>query len=150
MEQKLFHKTLVFERKYKANTERLYSVLSEKSSRERWAKPHETIDMKYETFDFKTGGKEVSFCGPSNDLRYKAIVNYLEVIENQRIIYSETVSENGLTLGHSLVTMELIENGEGSILMVTDQIISIGNDNFIEGNSIGYNASLDNIAKEFD
>jgi len=143
------HATIVMERNYAASPTRVYNAWSDIEARKRWSAPAENIRIEYEAADFREGGRDVSRCIEPGNEDYIAVVNYIDLRRDQRIVFAEDVSHGAKRVSAALITVELSANGAGSRLSLTMQIASFDGANMEQGYQFGWNAALDNLAKEF-
>lgn len=143
------HATIVMERTYAASPTRVYNAWSDIEARKRWSAPADNIRIEYEAADFREGGRDVSRCIEPGNEDYVAVVNYIDLRRDQRIVFAEDVSHGAKRVSAALITVELSANGAGSRLSLTMQIASFDGANMEQGYQFGWNAALDNLAKEF-
>lgn len=146
----LVHETLVFERSYKAPPERIFDAWRDPESRAQWTAPADGTAVEFDSFDFRTGGIEVSRCGAIGDLRYRVETHYLDIVAGERIVFAEAVSEGGKLMGAALITVRIEAEQGGSRLTLTDQALSVGDRGYIDGSRQGYRAALENLAREVE
>jgi len=143
----LSHETVDFERHYDAPPERVFAAWADSVAMSRWAVPGPEFGLHYEQSEFRVGGRDVARCGATNDLKYRAEVLYLDIVDNDRIVFAETIREAGKPLCASLVSVSIATNGTGTRLNVTCQITEFV-DGMAQGYRDGYGATLDNLVHE--
>jgi uncharacterized protein YndB with AHSA1/START domain len=104
----------------------------------------------YSSADFRVEGEDIFRCGSADDLRFAGVVRYLDILDGQRIVYSEVIATSEARLSVSLVTWELSADGSGTRLVVTDQVTSFVGREMIDGSRSGMNGALDNLASLVD
>jgi len=139
------HETLVFERRLRASPSAVFAAYADVDARARWSAPSDTAAVVYAASDFRVDGVDRFRCGSKTDLQFEGTVRYADVVENERIVYSEVIATKDMRLAVSLVTWELFPDGTGSRLVVTDQVASFVGDDMIAGSRMGMNAALDNL-----
>lgn len=144
------HATIVMERTYNASPTRVYNAWSDIDARKRWSAPADNIRIEYEAADFREGGRDVSRCIEPGNEDYVAVVNYIDLRRDQRIVFAEDVSHGAKRVSAALITVEISADGGGSRLSLTMQIASFDGANMEQGYQFGWNAALDNLGKEFD
>lgn len=145
----LAHATIVMERTYNASAARVFSAWSDIEARKRWSAPTDTIRIAYEEADFREGGRDVSRCiEPGND-DYVAAVTYIDIKPNERIFFVEDISHGKTRVSAALISVELTPKGAATQLLLTMQIASFDGAGMEQGYQFGWNAALDNLAKEF-
>lgn len=150
MNRQVAHETLTFERTYEASPKRVFAAFADVKVRERWSAPSDTAAVVYSQANFAIGGEDVFRCGGKDDLRFSGKVRYEDIIDDQRIIFAETISTGGKLLSVSLVTWELLPVKQGTRVIVTDQLTALDGADMAAGTRLGMNAALDNLAREFN
>ncbi len=143
------HATLVFEREIPAPSEVVFAAFADPAARARWGAPSDATVLIYNEADFCEGGQDCFRCGPKADPNIFGVTKYLEIIENRRIVSSETIEMHGKRLCASQNTLELTPDGEKTRLKSTAQLASFIGDEMVKGYETGNNASLDNLVKFF-
>ncbi|MCH8521681.1 SRPBCC domain-containing protein [Glycocaulis sp.] len=143
----LSHDTVRFERSYDAMPEQVFAAGADSEAMSRWAVPGPDHELRYEASDFRVGGRDLARCGAKGDLRFRAEVLYLDIVQNERIVFAETISEAGKPLCAALVSIEIAAAGAGTRQIVTCQVTEFV-DGMADGYRHGYGASLDNLAGE--
>lgn len=143
----LSHDTVTFERRYDAPPQRCFAAWADSEAMSRWAVPGPDHALLYEQSDFRVGGRDIARCGAKGDLRFRAEVLYLDIVEDERIVFAETISEGGKPLCASLVSVCIAPDGKGARLNMTCQVTEFM-DGMADGYREGYGASLDNLVSE--
>lgn len=142
------HETFVLERRYPAEPGRVFAAWAEPEARLRWSPPSADQTIEYLETDFRVGGRDVSRCGPAGDPRFRVDARYLDIVPNRRIVFTERVGTGETALSVSLITVEIAPDGEGTRLILTDQIASLDGADMVSGSRHGLSAALDNLAEE--
>jgi uncharacterized protein YndB with AHSA1/START domain len=149
MNRQVAHETLTFERTYEASPKRVFAAFADVKIRERWSTPSDTAAVVYSEANFTVGGQDVFRCGGKNDLQFSGIARYEDIVEDQRIVFVESISTGGKLLAVSLVTWELLPVERGTRVIITDQLTALDGADMAAGTRLGMNAALDNLAREF-
>lgn len=139
------HATLVFERELSAPVTAVFEAYASATLRARWGAPSDTAVILYDAEDFREGGIDRYRCGSKHDPNIHVTTHYLEIVENQRIVYSETITTAGRRLCAALTTVELAPYERGTWLKNTIQVASFIGAAMIDGHKAGHAASLDNL-----
>ncbi|MBN9159930.1 MAG: hypothetical protein BGO98_18960 [Myxococcales bacterium 68-20] len=139
------HETLVFERRFRSSPRAVFAAYADVEARARWSAPSDATAVVYSVSDFRVDGVDRFRCGDKTNLQFEGTVRYADIVENERIVYSEVISTTDMKLSVSLVTWEIVPDQTGSRLVVTDQIASFVGDDMIAGSRVGMNAALDNL-----
>ena len=114
------HATFTIQRTYAAAPARVFAALSTKEAKGKWfSGPAEWTRRKWE-LDFRVGGREVSAGGPPGGPEHIFVAQYLDIVENARIIYAYDMFEGEKKLSVSLATFELAPAGKGTRLTLTE------------------------------
>jgi uncharacterized protein YndB with AHSA1/START domain len=120
-ERKVTHATFAIERTYPATPARVFHALSDKAAKSKWfVGPDEWQVGKYD-LDFRVGGREVNSGGPKGGQVHTFSVIYLDIVENERIIYAYEMFVGDTRISVSLATMELMAERQGTRLKFTEQ-----------------------------
>jgi len=123
-ERNVVHATFVLERTYRASRPKVFSAFSDWEKKKKWF-GGENPDLSKNTMDFRVGGRDhsegtVTSHGSTHTSRYDAI--YLDIIENERIIFAYDMDMNGVHISASLTTIELTDARDGGThLKFTEQ-----------------------------
>jgi uncharacterized protein YndB with AHSA1/START domain len=143
------HATIVMERTYNASPARVFAAWSDVEARKRWAAPAEDIRIEYEEADFREGARDLSRCIEPGNEDYIAAVTYIDIKRDQRIAFIEDIAHGKKRVSAALISMELTPQGAATRLLLTMQIASFDQAGMEQGYQFGWNAALDNLAKEF-
>ena len=141
------HATLVIERDISATIARVFAAYANIDERVKWGAPSENTALIYEHANFKEGGEDVFRCGPKSNPNIHGSTRYLDIVDNRRIVSSETITVDGQRLCASLTTLELSPNGASTKLRSTTQLVSFIGKDMVTGHENGTNASLDNLVR---
>jgi uncharacterized protein YndB with AHSA1/START domain len=139
------HDQLTMERTLAASRRRVFAAFADAQVRARWTVPSDDEVLTYSQSDFRTGGIDRFRCGLRSAPAYEGEVRYLDVVPDERIIYSEALWTDGSLVAVSLITWEFRSAGDGTRLILTDQMVSLAGHDLIEGSRVGYTAALDNL-----
>ena len=146
MKEKLDHATITLERAYSAPLERVFREFADPQVRAKWSAPSNDA-LVYDETDFREGGRDVFRCGPPNNLKFRGVTIYHEIISNRRVIWSETLSEGATRLAVALNSLEFERSAEGTNLRVTVQIISFVGPGMVEGYESGNRGALERLSR---
>lgn len=142
------HATLVFERVCDAPIQTVFAAFADPEARERWGVPSNTAVLRYESAEFRVGGRDMFRCGSKTDPCFRGETHYLDIVENRRIVWSETIDADGKRHSISLVTVELEPVHTSTSVTLTAQVVWPEGPAGIEGFKNGYEAALDNLVRE--
>lgn len=120
-ERSVVHSTFVLERVYPAAPGKVYFALSDPAAKKRWfVDPDNPMPSRHE-MDFRVGGKEVNAGCPSDGQMHFYNAVYQDIVPNRRIVYSYELLFGETRVSVSLATIELIPEGSGTRLILTEQ-----------------------------
>ena len=145
----VLHATLVFERRIPAPVGQVFAALADPVVRVEWGAPSDTAALIYDAADFREGGQDCFRCGAKADPNIHGTTRYLDIVPDRRIVSSETIMVDGKRLCASLTTVELMQDGGGTLLKSTTQLASFIGEGMIRGHEAGNKDSLDNLVRHF-
>jgi uncharacterized protein YndB with AHSA1/START domain len=146
----VMHSTLVFERWVSAIVDKVFAAFADINMKSQWGAPSDTAVLIYDTTDFREGGSEHFRCGSKANPNIHGTTHYLTIVQNSRIVSTETIEVDGMRLCVSMTTLELFDDGDRTKLRSTSHVASFIGADMIKGYEIGNNASLDNLCSYFD
>jgi uncharacterized protein YndB with AHSA1/START domain len=142
--------TIVLERTYRATPDRVFHAWEDVEARARWSKPWPEMDLVYDSHDFRVGGTDISRCGLKGEFNWTAVVQYLDIVRDRRLIFSERMAEDGKPQSAALVSVEFFSKGKETLQIVTIHVLALDGSTMLEGYVGGWNPALDNIAAELE
>jgi len=115
------HATIVVERTYNAVPARVFAAWADPAVRVQWHVPGDDWEIAQHKQDFRVGGRDASRFGPKGDPRYFSDGRYLDIVPNARIISAGTMHSGETRISTTLCTVELLVDGAGTRLILTDQ-----------------------------
>jgi uncharacterized protein YndB with AHSA1/START domain len=115
------HDTFTLERDYPATPARVFGAFADLATKGRWfAGPDDWVRTDAHTLDFRVGGREHESSGPPGGPSHAFDAVYHDIVANERIIYSYTVSLDDRPISVSLTTIEIVPRAGGSRLRLTE------------------------------
>ncbi len=152
-EQSVVHSTFVIERSYPKPPELVFSAFADAAKKRRWFAPGEGHDVEEFEMDFRVGGSE--------RLRYRfkegtpfpgvAITNegsYQDIVPDQRIVSTSTMTLGDKHISTSLVTLEFLSTDEGTDLICTHQGAFYEGCDGPQSREAGWRSLLEKLAKD--
>jgi uncharacterized protein YndB with AHSA1/START domain len=127
MEQpKVIHSTFVVERSFPKPPETVFAAFADPAKARRWYAEGEGHELDEFTSDFRVGGTQTLRykLGPGTPVAGMTINNqarYQEIQPNRRIVTATTMDLEGKRILSAQVTVELLPNGNGTDLILTNQ-----------------------------
>ena len=120
------HKTFVVERMLAASPKHAFRFFSEPALKERWTGCHPDWTVLEERFDFQIGGVEAKRWRMTNGQEQTFLAHYLDIVPARRIIYAFDMTSAGERVSASLATVELMAEGAGTRMVITEQMAYLG------------------------
>ncbi|HEX4057815.1 MAG TPA: SRPBCC domain-containing protein [Galbitalea sp.] len=112
------HATFSLERTYAASKARVFAALANKDQKAKWfgdpSSPPEQWD-----FDFREGGREYE-SSEFEGARHTFDAVYLDIVEDERVVWSYNLYVNGVKLSSSMTVVELTALEGGTRLTFTE------------------------------
>jgi uncharacterized protein YndB with AHSA1/START domain len=138
--------TLTFERRVSAPVGTLYQAWISPVARAVWAAPTPAVTVEFLESDARVGGREVSLCKVKGEPDIRVEAGWLDLVPDARSVGYEVVSREGQRLSAALVTADLVEEGDGSLIRVTVQLAALA-ENMAAGYRQGFTAGIANMAE---
>jgi uncharacterized protein YndB with AHSA1/START domain len=118
------HGTFVIERQYPVSPDRVFAAFSDPAKKRRWLLGGKQAEEF--TMDFRVGGIEHSSSRfpagtPFEGTTLANDTNYLDIVDNARIVIAYSMSIGDRRISSSLATFELVPTPAGTNLIFTDQ-----------------------------
>jgi uncharacterized protein YndB with AHSA1/START domain len=117
------HDTTVVERKFKSSPARVFAAWKDPEAYGRWNYPGDDWVMADYENDFRVGGREKKTFGPKGDPKLTSEGTYLDIVPDSRIVSAFNMRERETRISATLCTVELLEDGSGTRLILTDQSV---------------------------
>lgn len=138
----VIHRSFTIDRTYPASRARVFAALSDPEKKRRWFAEGKGFVIAEYSLDFRVGGFErTRFRFGADGLRMTNDCVYLDIQEQERLVFAYAMTIDGTPMSSSLGTMELIDAEGGTLLRYTEQTAytdgNDGNDRRREGTRIG-------------
>ena len=143
----VMHGMFKIERKYPFSPERVFAGFADPQIKQRWFLEGDGWDIFEYRADFQIGGNEASRFrfnhGPdiTNDTQYQ------DIVPDRRLVYSYRMTIAGEPISVSLVTVELLPDGAGTLMTYTEQGSYFGNSDCVTGREHGTRELLDKLER---
>jgi uncharacterized protein YndB with AHSA1/START domain len=110
------HATFTLERTYPVPPARVFAAWADPAAKSRWFVPDGTHEL-----DFRVGGAETVGAAGPDGTPLAVTSTYHDIVPEQRIVYSTTLTGGKTLATVSITTVELIGEGDGTRLVLTEQ-----------------------------
>ncbi|HEX5323617.1 MAG TPA: SRPBCC domain-containing protein [Capsulimonadaceae bacterium] len=142
------HDTFTIERQFKANRKRAFEAWSQLALKEKWfVGPPGKWNLLKREFDFRVDGREIARGGFSDGDTSHFDAIYLDIIDQERIVYAYRMYVNDLLLSISLVTVEFEGCGTGSKTKFTEQGVYFATQEAAASRLHGSQMLMDNLTR---
>ncbi len=140
------HETIRLERHLQHQPAAVFTAYADVEQRVAWTAPSDEEIIMFESDDFTVGGIDTFLCGPREAPNFVGVTRYEDIVDGERIVFTERLMNGEQLLAMSLITWELTPTATGTTLAVTDQVTSLAGQGPIDGSRHGYNAILDRLS----
>jgi uncharacterized protein YndB with AHSA1/START domain len=113
--------TLTLRRIYDAPPERVFRAWTEPAELQRWNSPSDDWPLQVLEVDLRVGGVYRAAFGPPGEEPYLETDEYREIVRPTRLVFTETIRRGGQVLSQTMCTVEFIDLGGRTEVVVTDQ-----------------------------
>lgn len=120
-EHSVVHATFVVERSYPVPPARVFAAWADPAIKAQWFGAPDESSVDPAVFDFRVGGREFNSGTAPNGQAYRYDAHFHDIVPNQRIVYAYEMQLDNVRISVSLATIELIPEGTGTRMLVTEQ-----------------------------
>ena len=154
--QSVTHGAFTIERRYKASPEKVFAAFADPAKKRRWYADRSSMAVDSVEMDFRVGGHDrygFRFGAGQPLPEGTSCVNdtvYMDIVPGERIVFAYTMAIGGSRISSSQVTLELLDENGGTLLVFTEQA------GFFEGadgpdmRRMGQEALLAELSAELD
>lgn len=143
------HNTFVIERYYPTTPERVFAAFSDPAKKRRWFAEGESHEVQEFEMDFRAGGTErarfIFQGGPVKGMTCKTQATFENIVTNQLIVMSSSMTIEGRCISATLATFELRPAGTGTNLILTHQAAFFEGADGPQMREMGWQKLLDRI-----
>jgi len=115
------HATFTLERTYAAPPVRVFAAFSDPEAKAVWfGGEHDGFTTTRHAFDFRPGGVESNESRHPGGFTTTFDATYHNIVPDERIVYSYAMTLDGNPISASLTTIELVPEGSGTRLTITE------------------------------
>lgn len=142
------HGSFVVERVYSHPRDRVFRALTDEAIARRWRAEGEGWQVAEFRLDAREGFGEQSRFSYEGGPEIALASQYQEIVRNERLVFMYRMVLGGKPLSVSLVTIELLPEGDGTRLVQTEQGAYYGDGDHLRGREEGTRGLLDKLAQE--
>jgi uncharacterized protein YndB with AHSA1/START domain len=142
------HDTFRIERRFAAAPARVFHAFADPRAKAQWFHGPAEMKNEEESFDFREGGRETQVSVMGDGTRMGFFVTYLDIVPDERIVYTYEMSMNGERISVSVATVELrAAAGGGTAFTLTEQGVYLDGLDNPEQRRQGTEMLMDNLEK---
>ena len=115
------HDSFTLERTYPVAPARVFRAFADPVAKSKWFGCAPDWVVAERTMDVRVGGREVWRVGPAGGVEHRNDTVYHDIVPDQRIVWSYTMSLGDRRISVSLATVQLTTVGTGTHLTFTEQ-----------------------------
>ena len=148
MDHNVTHATFTLERSYPVPPARVFAAWAEPAAKSSWFTPGPGFGHE---LDFRIGGREVATGGPDGGPVMTFETFYRDIVPDQRIVYTSTLSTETDLMTVSLTTVEFTPGADGGTrLVLTEQGAFLDGYDDAGSRERGTGALMDALAKSLE
>ncbi len=118
MTAKLHHDTFTLERTYGASPRQVFAAWANPEAKARWfGGPSDRWTSTERSMDFRVGGQERAGGLFKDGMTSLFVCTYLDIVDQERIIYAYDMFVDGVKISVSLATIEIVPTASGGTLL---------------------------------
>ena len=125
-DRSVIHTTFVIDRVFAATPSRVFAAFADPRAKALWFTGPIQWRTPVHTFDFRVGGRETNVGGPVGGPTSSFDALYLDIVPDERIIYTYEMHLDEKKISESLATIELTPVDGGTKLLLTEQGAYLG------------------------
>jgi uncharacterized protein YndB with AHSA1/START domain len=148
MSKAVIHNSFVVERVYPKSAEKVFQAFSDPVKKRRWFAEGEGFELSDYSLDFRVGGFERSRFSVINGPALTNDCVYLDIVDNERMVFAYSMTLAGNPMSSSLGCIELLPHKEGTLLKMTEHTAYVDGNDGGAGRKEGTIGLFEALAKE--
>ena len=144
--RQVVHATVVVERVYPVSPGRVFAAWADPAAFGNWNVPGGDWRTTESERDFRVSGRDFSRFGPPGDAAYHADGRFLVIVTDALIVSAGTMHNRGEPTSSTLCTVEILAEGSGARLILTDQSAYLGGRENPADREHGWRLMLESLA----
>lgn len=141
------HAEVRLERLYPASSAAVFAAWSRRDALLDWGAPGPGWILEYDAFDFRVGHTDACRFGPEGGPPWVNRNRYEQIQQDRRIVYTSTLSREGVLGFAGLVTVEFEDVGTGCRMTLTEQGAYLDGEDDSAGHRAGWSDMLDALGR---
>lgn len=150
MSRAVIHNSFVVERVYPKTAAKVFQAFSDVTKKRRWFAEGEGFEVQDYSLDFRVGGFERTRFSVINGPSLTNDCVYLDIVENERIVFAYSMTLMGNPMSSSLGCIELSPHEEGTLLKMTEHTAYVDGNDGGASRKEGTIGLFESLAKELD
>lgn len=150
MSPTVIHHGFTIERTYPKPRDRVFRALSDPAKKRRWFAESEGFVIDSYTLDFQVGGFERTRFRFGDGPPMTNDCVYLDIAENERVVFAYAMTIGGAPMSSSLGTMELVAHPTGTTLRYTEHTAYVDGRDGGEDRKQGTLELFERLARELE
>ncbi len=139
------HATFNTTRDYPTSVRRVFAAFADPELRALWNSPADEISVRIESHGFNVGERTVEICVAEGQDVARVETFYVDIVDGQRILFLEQISDMERLQGASLVTAEFFARNGGTRLSLTIQTAGVDGSGLEQGVVDGWASALERL-----
>ena len=145
----VIHSMFTLQRRYPVSPARVFFAFADKATKRRWLIDGEGWEVYEFTSDFRVGGSDMSRFSIRGGPEIRNAAQFQDIVPDRRIVFSYRMTVGPKPLSASLVTVELVPSGDGTLMTYTEQGAYFDGADSAQGREDGTRQLLEKLAEEF-
>jgi len=147
-EHSVDHATFTVERRLAASPAQVFAAWADPAAKRRWFAEADGWEDIEHSLDFCVGGRETSSGRQPDGPLFGNETVIMDIVTERRIVFAYTMLLDGKAISTSLGTVELRPEGEGTLLVYTEQAAFYGGADGTDSRKGGWTWLLGQLARE--
>jgi uncharacterized protein YndB with AHSA1/START domain len=139
------HRTVSVERTYPAPPARVFAAFADQGTKRRWFAEAAGFEIDEFTLDFRVGGFERTRFRVVGGAPMRNDTLFLDIVADERIVFAYSLTAGEVHASAALTTVELAADGQGTRLLLTEQVAFLDGVDGAASRRSGWGALLDRL-----
>jgi uncharacterized protein YndB with AHSA1/START domain len=144
------HKSFTIDRVYPTTAARVFAAFTDPTTKRRWFAEGKGFVVDSYTLDFRVGGFERTRFRYADGPPITNDCVFLDIIDQQRMVFAYSMTIGGAPLSASLSTVELEAVKGGTRLLFTEHTVFLDGNDGLESRREGSIGLLESLARELE